>query len=113
MYGLQSDTSEGFQLCPADACDIPAQAPEVCPTDGVAKFSPSPLVADDPLVQQYLGFCAAEGLEIAGIEFVEDDSGQRFSYDVNGTTNYNSAVGEQLGIDGMREIARYLKRLLG
>jgi glutathione synthase/RimK-type ligase-like ATP-grasp enzyme len=111
LYALRSDTSEGFELCPADACAVPAAAPDVCPADGGAKFSLSPLNADDPLVAQYLALCAAEGIEVAGIEFVEDDQGHRYTYDINGTTNYNAAVGEQAGLDGMRELARYVARL--
>lgn len=112
LYAMQSDTSEGFQLCPADACQVPAVAPEVCPADGSRdKFSLSPMRADDPLVAQYLKLCEAEGIELAGIEFVEDANGERYTYDINATTNYNSGVGEAAGIDGMREVARYLRRL--
>jgi glutathione synthase/RimK-type ligase-like ATP-grasp enzyme len=111
LYALRSDTSDGFELCPADACALPASAPEVCPADGSAKFTLSPITANDPLVARYLALCAAEGIEIAGIEFVEDEQGRRYTYDVNGTTNYNGSVGAQAGIDGMRELARYLGRI--
>jgi hypothetical protein len=109
VYAMRSDTSEGFELCPADACEVPSAAPEVCPVDGAAKFSLSPLGADDPLVAKYRSLCEGEQIEIAGIEFVEGADGQRYTYDINTTTNYNSAVGEQAGVDGMRVIARYLR----
>ena len=33
----------------------------------------------------------AAGLDQAGIEFIEDKNGERFVYDINGTTNYSSA----------------------
>ena len=111
LYALRSDTSQGFELCPADACQVPAVAPDVCPADGGARFALSPLSADDPLVARYLTLCEVEGVEIAGIEFVEDADGRRYTYDINGTTNYNDSVGREAGIDGMREIARYLKSL--
>ncbi|MSP26441.1 MAG: alpha-L-glutamate ligase [Myxococcales bacterium] len=111
LYALQSDTSGGFELCPADACELPAQAPDVCPADGSAKFKLAPISADDPLVRQYLALTKGEGIDLAGIEFVEDRHGVRYTYDINGTTNYNSAVGRAAGIDGMREAARYLKRI--
>ena len=111
LYALRSDTSAGFELCPDDSCAVPTQAPDVCPAEGASKFSVSPLSGDEPLVQSYLRFCAAEGLEIAGIEFVEDERGERYTYDVNGTTNYNAGVGKQTNVDGMREIACYLRRL--
>ena len=42
--------------------------------------------------------CNEEGIEIAGIEFVEDADGHRYTYDINGTTNYNQTLGAQLGV---------------
>lgn len=113
VYAMQSSTAGGFELCPADSCNLPAEAPEVCPAEGPTdKFSPSPLTADDPLVQAYLRMLQGEGLGVAGIEFVTDDNGERYTYDINGTTNYNSAVGEKVGVMGMVEQARYIKRVL-
>lgn len=111
LYAMRSATTDGFELCPSDACQVPTETPDVCPIDGGAKFSASPLKSGDPLVAQYLRMMKAEGLEVAGIEFVEDDQGRRYTYDINGTTNYNSAVGREVGIDGMRELARYLGKL--
>jgi hypothetical protein len=113
LYAMRSATTDGFELCPSDACQVPTQTPDVCPIDGDAKFSASPLKADDPLVAQYLRLMKAEKLEIAGIEFVEDRQGRRYTYDINGTTNYNSGVARDVGIDGMRELARYLKQTHG
>ncbi|MFN3200405.1 MAG: RimK family alpha-L-glutamate ligase [Bradymonadia bacterium] len=112
LYAMRSSTSDGFELCPSDACQIPKQpVADVCPIDGAAKFSLSPITADDPLVAQYIALCKAEGLEVAGIEFVEDAEGNRYTYDINGTTNYNSAVGREAGIDGMHELAGYIAGL--
>jgi len=113
LFAMQSSTEGGFELCPADACQVPLQPkgqPDNCPIDGSAKFSPAPLDAHDALVRSYIKMCRAEGIEVAGIEFVEDAEGRRYTYDINGTTNYNSALGRQVGVDGMRELARYIKR---
>ncbi len=110
VLAMNSSTEGGFQLCPADACQIPA-SPDVCPADGMPapeKFTPAELDPEDPLVQAYVRFCATEGFDIAGIEFMTDKRGRRLTYDVNGNTNYNSALGRRLGIDGMRECARWL-----
>ncbi len=111
VYAMRSDTSSGFELCPSDACQLPASdAPEVCPADGSgSKFSPSPLTADDPLVARYAAMCRAEGIEVAGIEFIEDADGNRYTYDINGTTNYSGVFGRRIGIDGMRLFARYIR----
>jgi len=108
LFAMRSETTSGFELCPSDACQTPAANPDMCAIDGSAKFAPSPLTSEDPIVLKYLAFCEAEGLDIAGIEFVEDHEGTRYTYDINGTTNYSSALGEAVGVNGMREIARYL-----
>jgi hypothetical protein len=111
LYAMRSETTQGFELCPSDACQVPAAAPDVCPADGGAsRFSLSPIQAEDPLVQAYLRLCAAEGIEVAGIEFIEDAAGRRFTYDINGTTNYSGVLGRRIGVDGMREVARWLRR---
>ena len=111
LFAMRSATTDGFELCPSDACQVPAAVPDVCPADGGAsKFSPSPLTDDDPLVASYVRMCRAEGIEVAGIEFIEDHAGRRYTYDINGTTNYSGVLGARIGIDGMREVARYLRR---
>lgn len=111
LYAMRSQTDEGFELCPSDACQIP-KLTESCPVDGSSKFSLSPLVAEDELVQKYIALCQDVGLTLAGIEFVENEAGERYTYDINGTTNYNSAVAREAGKDGMRELARFLKASL-
>ena len=107
VLAMRSSTADGFELCPSDVCN-PMSA---LPRDATGLFSPSPITADDPLVQKYLRLCIEEGIEIAGIEFVEDARGNRYTYDINGTTNYNQALGALLGVDGMREVARYVHRV--
>lgn len=110
LFAMKSSTVGGFELCPSDACQAERRPePDVCPADGSATFSPSPLGPGDPLVRQYEQLCAAEGIEIAGIEFVEDGEGLRYTYDINANTNYNAALGQRIGVDGMREVARWLR----
>lgn len=110
LFAMRSSTAGGFELCPSDVCQAERAKPDVCPADGAATFSPSPLTADDPLVKQYETLCRAEGLDLAGIEFIEDAQGQRFTYDINANTNYNATLGRQLGVDGMREAAKLVRR---
>ena len=72
-------------------------------------FSLAPITADDPLVQRYIALLRGEGIFMAGIEYVEDKEGRRYTYDINGTTNYSGVLGAEIGIDGMREATRCLK----
>ena len=110
---MHSSTAEGFELCPSDACQLEAQqqkGPDVCPIDGGSKFSPAKLSPVDPLIQKYLKMIQAEGIDLAGIEYVEDKNGIRYTYDINGTTNYNNQLGDEIGVHGMREVAKYIRR---
>jgi len=120
LFAMRSSTADGFELCPSDACNpMPSErdelkageeaALEVCPA-GPGLFSPSPVAEDDPLVQRYIRLCNGEGIEIAGIEYVRDAWGHRYTYDINGTTNYNQTLGARIGVDGMGEVARYVRR---
>ena len=63
-------------------------------------------------MRRYLAMMRREGIDLAGIEFVEDAEGRRYTYDINGTTNYSGVLGQRIGIDGMAEVASWLKRVV-
>ena len=110
QYAIRSSTEEGFELCPAVECG-PEDA--LCPADGNGKFSlREDLTADDPLIRRYVDLMGALRIDIAGIEFVEDRNGVRYTYDINGTTNYNQDVEDRHGLSGMDAIARLAARTL-
>lgn len=114
LYAVQVDTSEGFELCPADACRIDAGAspspasPAGAPAE---KFKIIPEY-EDPLIPNYERFLSANGIGIAGIEVIKDAEGCPFTYDVNTNTNYNADAEARASISGMRSIAKYLDDLL-
>lgn len=116
VFAMRSSTDGGFELCPSDVCNpMPAGGPALRTGAGgngaAGLFSPSPVTANDPLVEEYVRLCNAEGIEVAGIEFVEDAGGNRYTYDINGTTNYNQALGSMIGVDAMRDLARHVRRV--
>jgi hypothetical protein len=109
LYAVEVDTSLGFELCPADVCQV---GDAFCPV-GTAPVSTAPRFRivqgfDHGIVRQYRDFIAANGIGIAGIEFITDAAGEIYTYDVNTNTNYNPAAEAEAGIYAMREIARYL-----
>jgi hypothetical protein len=111
FYAVRVDTSQGFELCPADACQIeqPSEAcPAVAPGD---KFQIVPHF-DHPLVPAWQSFLAANDIGVAGIEFIADAEGRAYTYDVNTNTNYNPDAEAKDGRRGMQAIAMHLKRLL-
>jgi hypothetical protein len=115
LYAVRVDTSLGFELCPADVCQV---GDAFCPVgEQAAPVSSAPrfrIVKDfaNPIVDAYRRFIAANGIGIAGIEFIEDTRGEIYTYDVNTNTNYNSAAEAEAGLYGMRAIASYLGREL-
>ncbi len=110
LYAVRVDTSEGFELCPADVCriDDASACPAVAPAE---KFRIIPEFRH-PFVEKWEAFLAANDIGIAGIEFIVDKDGQAFTYDVNTNTNYNPDAEARDGRQGMRAIASYLGDLL-
>jgi hypothetical protein len=109
LYAVRVDTSLGFELCPADVCAV---GDAFCPVGEQPKpAAPRFRILEEfkhPIVERYQRFIAEHGIGIAGIEFIEDTSGEIYTYDVNTNTNYNAAAEAQAGRFGMRAIARYL-----
>lgn len=106
LYAVEVDTSDGFELCPADSCVIDDLA---CPAGERphAKFT----IIDDidaGLKQRYEKFLAENGIEVAGIEFIRDADGVIYTYDVNTNTNYNSDAEARAGRSAMAALARFL-----
>ncbi|RDY72770.1 alpha-L-glutamate ligase [Halobacillus trueperi] len=113
VYGVKVDTSEGFELCPADACSIEDL---YCPTDAEpqtpkAKFE----VLENyrpSIIEDYERFLRENNIDVAGIEAIQDKEGRFYTYDVNTNTNYNSDAEAKAGTYGMLELAKYLGGLL-
>ncbi len=107
FYAVRVDTSQGFELCPADVCQV---GDAFCPVgeDAPAKFTVVDTV-ERRLVAQYEAFLEAKGIEVAGIEFIVDEDGQVFTYDINTNTNYNSDAEAGAGKSAMGEVARFLE----
>jgi len=108
VYATTADTARGgFQLCPADACELDEQ--------GRPKAAESLFALRegfrDPIIDQFLGFARKHRLEIAGFEFIEAADGRIVTYDVNTNTNYNPDVEKIAPKSGPAEIARYLQRI--
>jgi hypothetical protein len=111
VYAVEVDTSDGFELCPADACAVgdascPA-GPAAEPDQPRAKFT---IVDDiDPdLKRRCEAFLAANGIGVAGIEFIADRAGTVYAYDVNTNTNYNPDAEARAGRSAMDALARHL-----
>jgi hypothetical protein len=110
FYAVEVDTSEGFELCPADACTV---GDAFCPAgqEPRAKFT----IIDDidaALRKRYEAFLSANDIEVAGIEFIRDGEGALYTYDVNTNTNYNPDAEARAGRSAMTALARFLGEVL-
>jgi hypothetical protein len=108
VYAITADTARGgFQLCPADACELDEF--------GKPKAAESLFALregfEHPIIEQFLGFARTHKLEIAGFEFIEAADGRLLTYDVNTNTNYNPDVEAIAPKSGPGEIAHYLRRV--
>ena len=162
LYSVRVLTDDGFQLCPADNCQIefascPAGYEEEPPKGlnipaylGLSTYTPNE--AFEPSLA--LSFCASEAqsqnlenevietgpmkfeiisdaqtvsgkyrdlvnkieaflkenqIDVAGVEFIEDEAGNLYVYDVNTNTNYNKEAEAKAGKFAMLELAKLLK----
>jgi hypothetical protein len=106
LYAVRVDTSDGFQLCPADACQI---GDAFCPTTK----QPAPKFQiienfQNPIIEKYEAFLKANEITFAGIEFITDKEGAIYTYDVNTNTNYNADAERAAGLSAMGAMAEFL-----
>ena len=108
VYTITADTARGgFQLCPADACELDEL--------GRPKQAASLFALREgfyaPVVDQVLAFAREYRLDIAGFEFIEAADGRTVVYDVNTNTNYNPDVEKIAPRSGPGAVAAYLKKI--
>jgi len=113
LYAVRVDTSLGFELCPADVCEV---GDAMCPV-GEKPSAQAPRFEviegfSHPVIERYQRVLAANDVEIAGVEFIADSSGELYTYDINTNTNYNSAAEERAGKFAMPAVAAFLGREL-
>lgn len=106
-YAVQVNTGGGFELCPADACEIDPSRPD--------RTLPSFQILEDfwiPEIEQCETFLHANQIEIAGMEYLESEEGDRYFYDVNTNTNYNTKAEQDYSSQykGLQQVARFLKK---
>ncbi|NNF78031.1 MAG: alpha-L-glutamate ligase [Rhizobiales bacterium] len=117
IYAVNVFAGGSFELCPADACNV--DFAEFCPAG--SNEAPEPVEAAGPrfeisdapdlaLVVKLEDVLAANGIEVAGIEYIRRPDGTPVVYDINTNTNYNAAAEEAANIEagGMKKIAEFL-----
>lgn len=134
-YTVRVSTADGFELCPADACGLPAAAAAAagsqpvqfadlaCPATApkLPTAEPKFIIApelpglDTPegvLLGQLSRWCQKQKYLVAGIEFATHDDGRLFVYDINQNTNHNQAAEAASGHNGTLQALLLLRRAL-
>jgi len=93
LYAVEVDTSSGFELCPADVCAVGDAPP-------APRFRVLEEGVEPGLRERLEAFLAANGTEIAGVEFIRAVDGRVLAYDVNTNTNYNPEAEAAAGVAG-------------
>lgn len=108
-YVVSIDSSDGFELCPADNCQIPIEGQIQSTPD---KFQIVNGVLSQSESKKIENFLKAENIQVAAVEFIETEGGQKWAYDVNTNTNYNADAEKVAQKYGMLALAEYLGDLL-
>ena len=66
----------------------------------------------DPIISRYENFLREQQIDIAGIEFIIDRGGCKWTYDVNVNTNYNAEAELRAGVNARVRLVQYLKKEL-
>ncbi len=108
FYAVRVNTSGGFELCPAEACQLDANICALGDNAGdmfsiIDDFSAPFVDACERMLLDYQCFTA-------GIEFIEDTNGQPYLYDINVNTNYNPEAEQKAQLFGARRLAELIKQ---
>ena len=109
----------GFNLCPADICQIPAPQPAAppsdlgaCPVDARLGLTVTRYEAPPEAIETALHLACAASIDIGGIEYlVAKADGLIYFYDVNATSNFVANAPEVLGFDPTARFADYIIRV--
>jgi len=121
LYAIRivRDARAGFNLCPADICQVPAPAPasapaalEACPATAGPGLTVSRFDAPPEAVDTVLRLARAASIDIGGIEYlVARRDGLIYYYDINATSNFVARAPEVLGFDPTARFVDYITRV--
>ena len=105
LYADQVNTENGFELCPADECNVEEK---FCPTNPDGNKFMIIKNYKNIEIKKYEDLLKSNGIEIAGIEYIKSKDGTHYTYDINTNTNYNSIAERKSNLKGMDSIASFL-----
>ncbi len=109
------DPTAGFNLCPADICQVPEQTLDNCVVDVAKQQRPIERADVDARIWREAQAIAREGsLDVCGIEFLVDArTGEHAFYDINALSNFVTDAPRIVGFDPHARFVEYLARRAG
>lgn len=113
---IQNDPSQGFNLCPADICQVPGDdelAATSSPVDIAAKQQRQIEAVQPPATIQeaVLRTFRAATIDVGGVEYLESErDGQLYVYDVNALSNFVTDAPSLVGFDPFVRFVDYLEQ---
>jgi glutathione synthase/RimK-type ligase-like ATP-grasp enzyme len=107
LYAIRivRETSQDFNLCPADICQVPPAAPPVdalaaCPTETRSGLSVTRFDAPREMQETAIELTRESGIDVGGVEYlIAARDGLPYFYDVNATSNFVADAPRVLGFD--------------
>jgi hypothetical protein len=118
---IENDPNQGFNLCPADICQVDTVAPsstefEFCPVDAPAK-RPLQIEAIQPpnwVAEAVVRIFTTAGTDVGGVEYLESSrDGQTYFYDINALSNFVTDAVRLVGFDPFARFVDFLERRAG
>jgi glutathione synthase/RimK-type ligase-like ATP-grasp enzyme len=121
LYAIRivREPQAGFNLCPADICQVPdaptapAATPlEACPAAPRPGLTVTRFDAPPEAIDTVLRLTRAAAIDIGGVEYlVAKRDGQIYYYDINATSNFVANAPEVLGFDPTARFVDYITRV--
>ncbi|HEX7212963.1 MAG TPA: hypothetical protein VF578_02030 [Methylomirabilota bacterium] len=121
LYAIRivRDARAGFNLCPADICQVPEGAPapaatplEACPVSAIPGLTVTRFDAPPEAIETVRRLARAASIDIGGVEYlVAKRDGQIYYYDVNATSNFVANAPDVLGFDPTARFVDYITRV--
>ena len=109
---IHNDPSQGFNLCPADICQVDG---DNCPVDA-SKAGKKIEAAEPPawVVAGVLELFRAGDIDVGGVEYLESErDGQVYLYDVNALSNFVTDAPRLVGFDPFERFVDFLETRAG
>jgi hypothetical protein len=119
LYAIRivRDAGAGFNLCPADICQVPGGAVATGTDLGACPVSPTPgltVTQFDPpadAIETVVRLARAAAIDVGGVEYLVGKADRRiYYYDVNATSNFVANAESVLGFDPTPRFADYIVR---